>query len=242
MEWYILSLTNFSKSGRVRIQAAGKNNIFVPFWKQSLCLDIKALFFYRVGTGCAMDFPALFSFVHLLTARWQRCFAPKLKKEVESGVTFWSREHLTLRSCFSILTFAQHLNCYFIWHLMSYFLNVNCCYLVILLKLSLMMCLKRVKFDETVRKLVINDVQKVLTVVKKNRGPYPIIFVLFGKFNFVSTIGGMKIAFWRGVVDGWIPSPPRRSRWCCTDGILMRSRSARKKWWNLEKNDHKGRV
>jgi hypothetical protein len=37
-----------------------------------------------------------------------------------------------LRSCFSILTFAYHLNCYFFWHLMSYFFNVNCRYLVFL--------------------------------------------------------------------------------------------------------------
>jgi hypothetical protein len=36
--------------------------------------------FYRVGTGYAMDFPALFSLVHILTARWQHCFAPKLIK------------------------------------------------------------------------------------------------------------------------------------------------------------------
>jgi hypothetical protein len=28
-----------------------------------------------------MDFPALFSLVHILTARWQHCLAPKLKKE-----------------------------------------------------------------------------------------------------------------------------------------------------------------
>jgi hypothetical protein len=32
-----------------------------------------------------MYFPALFSLIHLLTARWQHCFAPKLKKEVEKG-------------------------------------------------------------------------------------------------------------------------------------------------------------
>jgi hypothetical protein len=31
----------------------------------------------------------------------------------------------SLRRCFSILTFALHLNCYVLWHLMSYFLNVN---------------------------------------------------------------------------------------------------------------------
>jgi hypothetical protein len=30
--------------------------------------------------SCAMDFPALFSLVHILTAMWQHCFAPKLIK------------------------------------------------------------------------------------------------------------------------------------------------------------------
>jgi hypothetical protein len=34
----------------------------------------------RVGTGCAMDFTALFFLVHILTTRWQHCFAPKLIK------------------------------------------------------------------------------------------------------------------------------------------------------------------
>jgi hypothetical protein len=43
---------------------------------------------YRVGTGCAMDFPALFSLVNFLTARWQHCFAPKLKRKLRAVSRF----------------------------------------------------------------------------------------------------------------------------------------------------------
>jgi hypothetical protein len=56
----------------------------------------------RVGTaaGCAMDFPALFSLVHILTARWQHCLAPKLKKDEARAASRFEvgsiREH-TLR-------------------------------------------------------------------------------------------------------------------------------------------------
>jgi hypothetical protein len=45
-------------------------------------------------TACAMDFPALFSLVHILTARWQHCLAPKFKKERASRFEVGSiREH-----------------------------------------------------------------------------------------------------------------------------------------------------
>jgi hypothetical protein len=81
------------RSSTIVLSIAFKDSVFAYPKRERYC-------FNRVGTGCAMDFPALFYLVHLLTARLQHCFAPKLKKEVVSGAV-WSRESILLRHLYT---------------------------------------------------------------------------------------------------------------------------------------------
>jgi hypothetical protein len=46
-----------------------KSNVFCKTCAKKGYTKLETIYTYRVGTGCAMDFPAFFSLDHLLTAR-----------------------------------------------------------------------------------------------------------------------------------------------------------------------------